>query len=164
MCQRDNHDVYWYADSNDPGELESNDVASVQDVLADQYSPTDLAIHYDSTPVFSGDAETDLIFQEADTGMPIPEASLGITWCEAAAPAYCECDQTYMRLDGPDGYRIEGGSVTCHEIGHAVGLVHGTEASPAQDPGAFKLGCMVNENVFPTNLGAASAHQIDIHY
>jgi hypothetical protein len=164
VCQTDNAGVFWYADSSDPGELESNDVTQLQNVLTNQYAPTDLTLTYDSTPVFSGTAQTDLIFQEEDTNVPIPSGTLGITWCDSSAPAFYECDQTYLRLDGPDGYRIYSGSVACHETGHAVGLVHGDLASPMLDPGNSILGCMVNEDEFPSNLGSASAHQINLHY
>lgn len=166
VCQTDNAALWWYADSNDPGELEANDVDALEDILADEYAPTILTIHYDSTPVFSGSGETDLILQEAEAALPLPgQGILGVTWCnDAVSSELWECDQTYIRIASPDGYRIHGGSVTCHEIGHAVGLVHGNNASPWVDPGAARLGCMVNEDEFPNDLGAASTHQINLVY
>lgn len=165
LCQTDNADLYWYADSNDPGELESNDFDSVSSVLSAQFAPTDLAIHYDSTPVFSGSGETDLILQEAEDALPMPVSALGLTWCnDDVTSELWECDQTYVRIPGPDGFRIFGGSVTCHEIGHSVGLVHGTEAYPALYEGDSRLGCMVNADEFPTGLGSASKHLIDVTY
>ncbi|GAA2597394.1 hypothetical protein GCM10010435_90900 [Winogradskya consettensis] len=164
VCQTDNADVYWYADSNDPGELETDDQDAVRSMLADEYSPTDIAIHYDSSPVFEGDAETDLIYQEGEAAQPVPSGYWGVTWCNGQAPATYECDQTYVRIASPDGYRIHGGSIACHETGHAVGLVHGNDAYPYVDPGAAGLGCMVNEDEFPSALGANNAYFINYTY
>ena len=165
VCRTDNADLYWYADSIDPRELESNDVSVVTDVLSTQYAPTVLAIHYDSTPVFEGSGETDLILQEAEAALPMPSGAAGVTWCnDAVNGAYYECDQTYVRIPGPDGFRVHGGSVTCHEIGHVVGLVHGNDASPRLDAGDLRLGCMVNENEFPPGLGSANMHLINDTY
>jgi hypothetical protein len=164
VCRTDNADVYWYADSNDPGELEDNDQTALRNMLANQYSPTDLAIHYDSTPVFEGDAETDIVYQEAEASLPLPSGILGAMWCNGSAPAWYECDQAYVRIESPDGFRRSGGSIACHETGHAVGLVHGDDAAPALDPGDARLGCMVNEDEFPPGLGAASQHLINVTY
>ena len=142
----------------------------VQAVFSNWYAPTDLSISYNSTPSFSGSAETDLIFQEQDSGLTIPSSSLGITWCDNAQSSTTHgCDQTYMRLRSPDGYRIFAGSVTCHEIGHAVGLLHGPN-SAFPDGSAVgvndiaRLGCMVNENDYPAYLSTDEAHQIDLTY
>jgi hypothetical protein len=164
VCQTDNASLYWYADSNDPGELESDDFNTLRTVLLNEYVPTDLALTYDSTPVFSGDAETDVIYQEAESALPLPSGVYGVTWCNGAAPAYYECDQTYVRIVSPDGYRRYSGSIACHETGHAVGLVHGNDASPRLDPGDARLGCMVNEDEFPSDLGTDSTHLINLTY
>lgn len=164
VCQSDNSSWYWYADSADPGELEADDKASVQNVLSSQYSPTDISVHYESSPVFSGSGETDLILEEADAGKPLPNGYYGITWCDDAVNGTSwNCDQTYVRISNP-WYRSYSGSVACHEMGHGLGLVHGNNASPMLDPGDARLGCMVNEEEFPSNLGSASAHLIDITY
>lgn len=165
VCQTDSSGWYWYADSGDPGELEADDKASAQSVLSSQYNPTYLTVHYDSTPVFSGSGETDLILEEAESAKPLPSSVLGITWCNDAVngdPQW-DCDQTYVRIANPY-YRSFSGSVACHEMGHAVGLVHGNDASPVLDPGDARLGCMVNEDEFPGSLGAASAHLINTVY
>lgn len=179
LCQTDNKDVYWYADQSDPGELEQNDFDSVESVLAAQYgNPTDLVIHYDSTPVWSGSGQTDFIYQEAEPGLTIPSGTLGVTWCDAASSPLADdyrCDQTWMRIGTPnnsgDGYRIFGGSVACHETGHAVGLVHGSEASMNASPygpvgtnDITRLGCMVSEDDFPANTSATAREQINQRY
>ncbi|MFE9691925.1 hypothetical protein [Micromonospora sp. NPDC005806] len=164
VCRTDNADVYWYADSANPGELEADDFNALRTMLLNEYVPTDLALTYDSSPVFSGDAETDLVYQEAEADLPLPSGILGATWCNGAAPAYYECDQTYIRIVSPDGFRRYGGSIACHETGHGVGLVHGNDASPRLDPGDARLGCMVNEDQFPSDLGSDSTHLINVTY
>ena len=165
-CQTDNADVWWYADSNDPGELETNDQDSVRAMLAAQYSPTDLAIHYDSSPVFSGTAQTDVVYQEQEAAMPLPAGLRGIAWCNDDVPTQrSKCDQTYIRIQSPDGYRIFGGGLACHETGHAVGLLHGNNAAPAIEPDDARLGCMQNEvATLPAGLGSDQVHQINNTY
>ncbi len=164
VCQTDNADVYWYADGNSPGELEDNDLSALRTMLNGQYGPTDLVLTYDSSPVFSGDAETDIVYQESESGMPLPSGSVGAMWCNGAAQAFYECDQAYVRIESSDGYRRHGGSIACHETGHAVGLTHGYDASPRISDEDNRLGCMENGAQFPAALGAYSAHLINITY
>ncbi|GIH70417.1 hypothetical protein Mth01_26700 [Sphaerimonospora thailandensis] len=159
VCRTDNASVYWYADSNDYAALEQNDKDALSGMLSAQYQPTDLTVTHESNPVFSGSGETDIIYQEETDGLT---GLYGITWCDDAVNGELyTCDQTYIRIVTPDGYRVEGGSVACHETGHAVGLVHGTEAYPVLDPGDDRLGCMENAEEFPPNLGNNSAHLIN---
>ena len=171
VCQTDNSTVGWYADSNDPAELEANDRDALSAMLEAQFEPTDLSIFYDSSPVFSGSGETDWVYQETDTGFALPTGVLGVAWCDDDVNGLIyDCDQTYVRITAPDGYRIEGGSVACHEAGHQAGLVHGNNASltnPPHNPldaGDARLGCMENEDEFPRTLGAASQHLINGEY
>jgi len=166
VCQTDNVNVYWYADSGNPGELEANDRQSLQNMLSNQYAPTDLIMHYDSTPVFSGTAQTDIIYQEAESALPLPSGYRGWTWCNAdvGTEAY-KCDQQFVRIASPDGYRLFNGGIACHETGHAVGLLHGNDAYPTLDPADGRLGCMMN-GVYelPYYLGSDQSHQIDLTY
>ena len=164
VCQTDNANVYWYADGSSPGELESNDLTSLRNMLNSEYGPTDLVLTYDSSPVFSGDAETDIVYQEAESGLALPAGLLGAMWCNGAAQAFYECDQAYVRIVSSDGYRIHDGSVACHETGHAVGLVHGDDASPRLNVEDNRLGCMESGAQFPAGLGASSAHLINATY
>jgi hypothetical protein len=166
VCQTDNANVYWYADSNDPGELEANDVDSLENMLATQFAPTDLAIYYDSSPVFSGTAQTDIIYQESEAALPLPSGYRGWTWCndDVGTEAYV-CDQQYVRIQSPDGYRIFGGGLACHETGHAVGLLHGADAYPVLPSTDGRFGCMMNEIYeLPYYLGSDQTHQINNTY
>ncbi|WP_127548872.1 hypothetical protein [Actinoplanes sp. OR16] len=140
-------------------------MAALRSMLTNEYSPTDLAIHYDSTPVFDGAAETDIIFQEAEAALPLPSNDLwGIMWCNGQAAAAYECDQAYVRIKSPDGFRVYGGSVACHETGHAVGLVHGDDAYPQVYIDSSALGCMTSGSNFPPGLSGNNAYFINQTY
>jgi len=62
VCQTDNSTLSYYMTSSGSFALESDDKQVVQQVLANQYAPTDLTVNYDSTPTFSGSGETDIIY------------------------------------------------------------------------------------------------------
>ncbi|MEV6152722.1 hypothetical protein AB0L53_20465 [Nonomuraea sp. NPDC052129] len=55
-CQTDNREVYFYMDSSGEYKLESEDRSMVNAAIDGEYRPTDLAFHYDSSPVFEGSA------------------------------------------------------------------------------------------------------------
>ncbi|BFO21021.1 hypothetical protein SHKM778_74090 [Streptomyces sp. KM77-8] len=50
VCQTDNATLTYYMDSGGSDKLEARDKDIVRTMLADEYSPTDLVISYDSTP------------------------------------------------------------------------------------------------------------------
>lgn len=157
-CLTDNSDVYYYMDSSGTYELETPDRDTVSSTLKSQYSPTDLAIHYDSSPVFEGSGETDIIYQEGSTGLP--SSADGVTWCNGTAGGY-ECDQAYIRIRG-NGFYTPG--IVCHETGHAVGLLHGADASPVLSQTDSRLGCMETP-VYPYDtLGSQNIGQINLTY
>ncbi|MGP3938399.1 hypothetical protein [Streptomyces sp. 6N106] len=157
-CQTDNAEVYYYMDSGGKYELESPDRTIVINMLRDEYAPTALARHYDSSPVFSGDGETDIIYQEGSTN--ISSSSDGVTWCNDAYDNQ-RCDQQYIRIRG-NGYYTPG--VSCHETGHAVGLTHGRQASPMLSQTDSRLGCMQTPTAFGTGLGASNRENINATY
>lgn len=137
ICRTDNASVTYYMDSNGQYELEAADRTAVQTALNNEFAPTDLTITYDSTPVFSGASETDIVYQEGDN---IPADAMGITWCddEVDGTVY-DCDQQFIRIRGSGAYNP---IRTCHESGHAVGLMHGAESYPIVDNLDSRLGCM----------------------
>ncbi|MDW6063997.1 hypothetical protein SAZ11_46160 [Streptomyces sp. FXJ1.4098] len=157
-CQTDNREVYYYMDSGGTYELESPDRTIVSDMLRDDYAPTDLARHYDSSPTFSGDAETDIIYQEGSTN--IGSSSDGVTWCNDAVDAR-RCDQQYIRIRG-NGYYTPG--LSCHETGHAVGLTHGQQADPKLNQTDSRLGCLQTPVSYGTGLGANNRENINGAY
>lgn len=159
-CQTDNAAVYYYMDSGGEYELESADRADVQNALSGEYSPTQLSIHYDSSPVFSGSGETDIIFQEGSTGLS--DSAAGTTWCNATDPGDSRaCDQQYIRIRGNGYYTY---ALVCHETGHAVGLQHGDRSSPRLSRTDSRLGCMRTPASGHNDLGANNRENINATY
>lgn len=162
VCKTDNASVYYYMDSVDEYKLESDDRAIVTNSI-NRYQPTDLTITYDSTPVFTGEAETDVIYQEGSTGFP--NWLNGLTWCNGRDPGTLyECDQTYIRIRaGMIGYRI-----ATHESGHAFGLLHGNESAPRKDQCASIMGVMRADLACPgfttADLGSTIITNINYSY
>lgn len=135
VCLTDNSDVSYYMDNFDPFKLEAGDRQVVSAMLSSEYAPTHLAILYDSSPTFSGTGETDIVYQEGD----VPGSNEGITWCNDASPIprYL-CDQQMIRIEA--GHYNPG--LSCHETGHAVGLLHGADSVPSVSNMNPDLGCM----------------------
>ncbi|MEV4946342.1 hypothetical protein [Streptomyces sp. NPDC053755] len=156
-CRTDNAAVSYYMDSGGEYELESPDRTAVQSTMSNDYGPTDLTISYDSSPVFSGDAETDIVYQEGSTNLS--DSSDGVTWCnDAVDGSSYGCDQQYIRIRGA-GYYSRG--LSCHETGHAIGLVHGQQASPRLTNTNTALGCMVTPVGDGVGLGANNRDNIN---
>jgi hypothetical protein len=123
----------------------------VRDVLMNHYDLTDLNASFTS-PVFTGDAETDIIYIARGT------QSAGVAWCNDAVSSL-ECDQHYNAYNNGTPFK----EVVCHETGHAVGLTHGQEASPRVPNSDAALNCMA---VPPAGeaLGAHNRGQINGTY
>jgi hypothetical protein len=164
ICLTDNSAVYYYMDSSGEFELEADDKSDVRDVLSSEYSPTHLAIHYDSNPVFEGGGETDIVYQEGSKGLD--DDADGMAWCNAKGNETWECDQQYVRIRGGTGnsgtYRNSG--LICHETGHAVGLVHGVHANPPVGNENDGLGCMQTPVNSGERLGSNNRENINSVY
>jgi hypothetical protein len=130
-CNTDNSSLYYY----EQGSVGSAEY-EVDTTLFNSYDGTDLNVTYTSNPVYSGDAETDIIYQVSTSGFS--GNAIGQTWCEDAAGG-SKCDQEYVRFRTV-GYVDR--ELACHETGHAVGLTHGADAYPSESNTASELGCM----------------------
>ncbi|MET8538635.1 hypothetical protein ABZV67_45025 [Streptomyces sp. NPDC005065] len=145
-------------DSGGEYELESPDRLAVTTTMGNEFSPTDLVIQLDSSPVFSGSGETDIIYQEGSTNLS--ENVIGVTWCNDAVGDGIRCDQQYIRIRGNGTYDT---SVACHETGHAVGLVHGDGANPRLGNEDSRLGCMIKDG-WNNDLGSNNTGNINKVY
>lgn len=155
LCQTDNATLTYYMDSGGSNALESDDKATVRDVLNSQYAPTDLSVSYDSTPSWSGDAETDIYYSEGT----VSGSDNGFTYCENPASGVYKCDQQYVKIE--PGHWSSG--LVCHETGHAVGFVHGEDASPVVGMQDSRLGCM-KKSVGSEGLGSNQVRNINNTY
>ncbi|MEV6158771.1 hypothetical protein AB0L53_51440 [Nonomuraea sp. NPDC052129] len=158
-CQTDNSAVYYYMDSSGDFKLESVDKNMVRNALSGEYSPTRLAIHYDSTPVFTGSGETDIVYQEGSSGLN--DTAAGMTWCDATGNDLLDCDQQVVRIRGNGRYTY---ARVCHETGHAVGLQHGDNSSPELSKTDGRLGCLVTPSTGHNDLGANNVENINATY
>jgi hypothetical protein len=154
-CLTDNAEVSVHFQSS----VDNGAKASVRAALTGSYDATHLNTAEVSTPVTSGSGETDIIYQQDSTGLP--STTLGRTWCNNATDIE-RCDQHYIRFRAGNGVDR---MTACHETGHAVGLTHGSEASPALAQTDARLACMVaehdHENKF---LGDNNADNINAVY
>lgn len=154
-CQTDNAYLGYYMDSADPHKLESADRQAVTNVLTGMYASTVFTVVYDSSPTFSGSAETDIVYQEGT----VPGSDNGYTWCDDPSTAY-GCDQQYVWIES--GYWTQG--IVCHETGHAVGLTHGSQAYPVTANNSSILHCMRKPTPVDADLGSNNKDNINSVY
>lgn len=147
---------YFYMDSAGTDSLEAADKNMVNQVIDGEYRPTALAFHYDSNPTFSGSGETDWYYQEQG----VSGDAQGQTVCNDPISYTYRCDQHYITIE--PGWWTHG--LTCHESGHAAGLVHGNLAYPVVDLQDPILGCMRKVTTYNMTLGQNQVNQINANY
>jgi len=152
FCQTDNATLSVYRE----GTLSSAGKTNIRDTLDNSFDTTSLTVSYPTTPEYTGSAETDVIYQ-TNPGR-VPTGATGVTWCDNAV-SYYQCDQHYVAFRSAS----PGADLACHETGHAVGLTHGSEASPVLSNGDTRLGCMATP-VFSRWLGGSNAEEINGTY
>lgn len=157
-CQTDNTALSYYMKK--PGEsyaVSQLGQDRVNKVMREEYNPTDLNATYDSTPVYTGGSETDIVIGSSTEG--IPSSADGVYWCNGQGNTQWACDQGMVRIEPAyfDRYLI------CHEVGHGVGLTHGANAEPAVSQGTNSLACMTTP-VETTALGTDNKANINFWY
>ncbi len=159
-CRTDNETLYYYMDSVADGwMLEPADQDGVREMLYKEYLPTDLQVYYDPDPTFTGVGETDLVYREG----PVAGEADGITYCnDKEDGSVWLCDQQYIEIEGGLYYYHLG--ISCHETGHGVGLMHGSQAYPRLDDYDDRLGCMQKITYPSQPLGNLSTNNINYVY
>lgn len=110
---------------------------SINATLSGSYNGTHLNVSHASSPVYSGSAETDIIYISSPGGFVTGDD--GYTWCDNVAAANSfKCDQQYVNFR----YTSTTRPLACHETGHAVGLLHGANSNPTSNNQASALQCM----------------------
>ncbi|MEU2281842.1 hypothetical protein ABZ614_07830 [Streptomyces sp. NPDC013178] len=122
-------------DSGGNNKLEDDDKRMVRNVMSGEYNPTDLSVSYESSPSWSGDAETDIYYSEGT----VSGSDEGLTYCENPRGLRHLQVRPAVREDRA---RSLGYGLTCHETGHAVGLLHGDDSMPTEGMRDSRLGCM----------------------
>jgi hypothetical protein len=154
FCQTDNAALTVYRQDS----MTSSAKSVVSTMLSAEYSPTDLTVSVQSSGVYSGGSETDIVYQQSTSGMT--GSTIGFTWCDDAVSSL-KCDQHYVRFR----YDSIDTELACHETGHAVGLTHGHEASPRESQTASELGCMETpDSGNRPHIGAHNKSEINATY
>jgi hypothetical protein len=151
LCQSDNSTLTYFRQSS----LNANSQTNIHTVLTEKYGPTDLTIVQESPPVYTGGAETDIVYQV--NGQLSPQA---LTVCDDPISSL-KCDQFFVIFRDNVNYATNN-AIACHETGHAVGLTHGHEASPVKANSDQSLECLAIPS--PYVLGAHSVPQINATY
>lgn len=152
FCQTDNDDLTVWRQSS----LSLTGKSNIKSSLDNEFAPTDLSVIYVSEPSYSGGAETDIIYQERDN---LPGGNAGVTWCNDGVSS-TKCDQHYVAFESASPAT----PLTCHETGHAVGLTHGADASPALSNTDSSLACMKKPNSTTSDLGTHNTNMINATY
>lgn len=164
-CRTDNATFGVYANSS----VETAGYLNVLETVS-RFNATNLTAQYDSSPVFTGSGETDVIYRNNRGGMV--EGDLGVAWCDDAETDRL-CDQHYVSFWFPNPDL----DVVMRETGHAVGLTHGAQAARGYDHCAgpictnmtnndTDLYCMRTPRTSPPseNLGPLNTHNINEVY
>jgi hypothetical protein len=155
FCQTDNNAMSVFMQSS----VSSARQTTIKNMLGSQYNTTDLNVSYPSSASYTGDSETDIIYQVSTSGFS--GSTIGQTWCDDAVTS-TKCDQEYVRFRGELQFDTE---LTCHETGHAVGLTHGADAGPAESNTASVLGCMETpDSGGRPGLGSHNTSEINATY
>lgn len=148
LCQTDNSRLTAYRQRS----VGSSGSRQIRSTLVNSYNTTDLAVRF-TRPSYEGDSETDIIYRVRN----VPGEAIGATHCNDAV-SDTRCDQHYVTFDDQPGRAL-----ACHETGHAVGLLHPTEADPPRGRRSSRFRCMTN-SPGSTALGPHNASEIDSTY
>lgn len=153
FCRTDNATLTVFRENS----LSPGGKATIGHVLSWEFEPTDLTVQYPANGTYSGDFETDIIYQRR---LDVPAGNEGFAWCNDGVNSEI-CDQQYVAFlsDNPPA------ALVCHESGHAVGLTHGFEAAPRLSNEDVSLACLRRPVPLEISfLGAHNVHEINLAY
>jgi hypothetical protein len=127
-CQTDNSSLTVHIESSITRQT------NIRNTLSSSYDSTNLDVSYPTVPVYTGPNETDIIYLQDQT---LPVGVLAATWCDDPVSQY-GCDQQKVGFNSPRPDR----PTACHETGHAVGLLHPTNADPHFPKNDPDFGCL----------------------
>ena len=153
ICLQDNSTFTYFRGSS----LSANAKTNVFNVLTQKYDPTDLVVSEENPPVYSGSAETDVIYR-VNSGA-VPPTAAAITVCDDVINSL-RCDQFYISFR--DNTIAINDAIACHETGHSVGLTHGDVANPIKANSDQSLECLATPA--PYVLSTHSVPQINANY
>lgn len=160
VCRTDDATVYYYIDSQDDYMVSSAGLTPIVDAMNAWSNNTDITAVYDDTPVFSGPGETDAVWRQ----YVYADDTLGVTTCmDRVDGTRSVCDSHYIEITPVGGWISK---VTRHEMGHALGLVHGPQASPVQTECATRMAIMRKalSCTDTADLGAVPKNNVDHLY
>jgi len=153
----------WWAD----WAINAGPYSVMQTTIENQFEPTDLTVTEAAAPDYSGNNSTRVIYELRGD---VPSPAQGITWCDEAyddpflpGPGNSLfCNQTYVAFLSNAVIQVP---LICHETGHAVGLTHGAQASPAMSQTDPNLSCMKTPVLITdTTLGIHNTTQMNVMY
>jgi hypothetical protein len=147
VCLTDNASVGWWAEKPIDTTTGSDTQAEAQinASMSRSYDGTDLSTHYDTSPKFSGSGETDVVYRSRPSDFDGAN-TVGYYFCDDPVSGG-KCDQGYINLRRTDWSAAYMRAVVCHETGHAVGLLHPDDATPAKSTTDTRFECMINAPV-----------------
>lgn len=160
ICRTDNSTVYYYIDSQGAFKVNADGLGPIVDAMNAWGDNTDVNVVYDADPTFSGAGETDAVWRQ----FVYSDDTLGVTTCmDRVDGTRNQCDSHYLEISPYGGWNQK---VTRHEMGHALGLVHGAQAAPVQGQCAARMDIMRASHSCMDNgtLGPVPKNNVDWVY
>jgi hypothetical protein len=147
-CLTDNASTGWWAEREIDWTTSASDTSAETQINASMsrsYNGTDLNTYYDTTFTDRGSGETDVVYRSRPADFDGAN-TVGYYFCDDPVSGG-KCDQGYVNLRRTDWSPAYMRAVVCHETGHAVGLLHPTDATPAKSRDDARFECMMNSPV-----------------
>jgi hypothetical protein len=153
-CRSDNNTLSFFREATLTQEAKN----LIWNTLYDKYGyPTVLTLKHENPPVYTGGAETDLVYRINAGIWPSPAQTV----CNDPIDTI-KCDQFYVNFGNDHWSQLP--HVVCHETGHGLGFTHGQYAYPWKANNDNTLECMSNATNAPYVVGPHMLPQINGTY